>query len=145
MTETTPQAKSFHIRREGDPAAGRCAADRLAAEVAGDFGPRAERPFILTAHDAAGIWVGGINGMIHWRWLYIAQFYVAPDRRGQGFGGSLLAEAEKLARENACVGLYLDTFSAGAEKFYRAHGFAVAGRIGNFPPGATRIFLSKPL
>ncbi len=145
MTQIVREPKFFRIARQAGSGAGAATAARLAEEVAAEFGSRDESPFALAAHDGSGGWIGGINGVIHWRWLYVAQFFVAPDWRGQGVGRALLAEAEVFARETNCVGLYLDTFSPAAERFYRAQGFAVAGRIENFPPGAARIFLSKPL
>ena len=147
MMEITPQSKpfSFCIARETAPEAGRATRDRLAAEVAADFGPRDERAFALVARDAAGEWLGGVNGVIHWRWLYVAQFFVAEPWRKRGLGAALLAEAERLARETDCVGLYLDTFSPRALAFYQAQGFVLAGTIENFPPGAARRFLYRPL
>jgi GNAT superfamily N-acetyltransferase len=148
MTEKSPRPKTFSTRfaiRCEAPQEAAFAREALAAEVAAEFGPRDEAAFALVARDGAGAPVGGVNGVIHWRWLYVAQFYVAPGWRGQGLGAALLAEAEALAREKNCVGIYLDTFSARALKFYKARGFAEAGRIDNFPPGAARSFLFKPL
>jgi GNAT superfamily N-acetyltransferase len=145
MTENSSQPKNFYIHREAAPNAERMTRETLAAEVASEFGPRDESAFVLAARDKAGGWIGGVNGLIHWRWLYVAQFLVASEWRGQGLGCALLAEAESLARESGCVGIYLDTFSPRALDFYRANGFATAGRIENFPPGAARTFLSKPL
>jgi GNAT superfamily N-acetyltransferase len=136
--------KSFELSREvpGEPAS-QWTTGRLADEVAAKHGPRNEEKFALAARDEAGGWIGGINGLIHWRWLYIGQFYLLPDWRGNGLGRALLAEAEAYARERGCVGLYLDTFDPGALDFYRKCGFDVVGRIENFPPGAARTFLSK--
>jgi GNAT superfamily N-acetyltransferase len=145
MTENTPQPKNFCIHREAAPEAGAKTREALAAEVAAEFGPRDESSFVLAARDAAGGWIGGINGLIHWRWLYVAQFLIAPDWRGQGLGRALLASADSLARESGCIGIYLDTFSPRALDFYRANGFVVSGRIENFPPGAARTYLSKAL
>jgi GNAT superfamily N-acetyltransferase len=117
-------------------------AQALGAEVAADFGPRDEQSFALLARDAAGLVIGGVNGVIHWRWLYVAQFYVAPKARGGGLGCALLARAQDFACENNCVGIYLDTFSESACAFYQRRGFEITGRIENFPPGASRVFLS---
>ncbi|MCW2316298.1 GNAT superfamily N-acetyltransferase [Rhodoblastus acidophilus] len=117
----------------------------LGIEVAAQFGPREEQTFALIARAAAGAVVGGLNGVIHWRWLYVAQFRVAPPARGRGVGGALLDRAERLARETDCVGIYLDTFSPAACAFYERRGFAKAGQIDNFPPGAARVFLAKKL
>jgi GNAT superfamily N-acetyltransferase len=146
MAENFSATKPFCIFREtpGEEAA-QATASRLAEEVAAQHGPRAERSFALAARDAAGGWIGGVNGAIHWRWLYVSQFFIVPERRGLGLGRALLREAETLAQENDCVGLYLDTFSPEAVVFYKKCGFQIAGKIENFPPGAERIFLRKAL
>ena len=144
MTKNAASTKTFCIVRETpSQELARQTAEKLGAEVAAAHGPRDEKPFALSARESNGGWIGGINGVIHWRWLYIGQFYLDPERRGQGIGRALLAEAEILARENECVGIYLDTFDAGALAFYRKCGFEVAGRIDNFPPGAARTYLSR--
>jgi GNAT superfamily N-acetyltransferase len=147
MPKNTASTKPFCIAREapGQEAA-RWAAQKLGAEVAAGYGPREQSAFTIVAREKAeGRWIGGINGVIHWRWLYIGQFYIEPAGRGQGIGRALLAEAEVFARENGCVGIYLDTFDADALAFYRKCGFEIAGRIENFPPGAARTYLSLAL
>ncbi len=146
MTQNGLATKSFHIlREEPGQVAAKATAEHLAFEVAAVHGPRDEKAFALAARDAKCGWIGGINGVIHWRWLYIGQFFVAREWRGRGLGRALLTEAEMVAVENACVGVYLDTFDPGALAFYGKCGFAVAGRIENFPPGAARTWLSKTL
>jgi GNAT superfamily N-acetyltransferase len=118
---------------------------RLAQEIASRFGPRDETPFSIHARDVDGALLCGVNGVIHWRWLYVRHFWVAPGRRGEGLGHALMAEVERLAREKGCVGIYLDTFEEGAARFYERLGFERSGRIENFPPAAARIFLAKRL
>ncbi len=146
MTKKNVGTKPFHIAREvpGNEAP-KLVSARLGREIAGNHGPRDEKLFALAARDENGGWIGGVNGVIHWRWLYVSQFYLSPEWRGNGLGRALLAEVENFARENACVGLYLDTFEAGPLDFYVKCGFAIAGQIENFPPGAARTFLSKAL
>lgn len=146
MPNNRVATKSFHIARE---AAGHDSAKltsaRLAGEIAANHGPRGEEAFALAARDDQGGWIGGVNGVIHWRWLYVSQFYMSPDWRGRGIGRALLAEVEVFARDKDCVGIYIDTFNERTLAFYRRCGFAVAGRIENFPPGAARTFLNKAL
>ncbi len=120
-------------------------AAKLGLEIAARFGERAERPLSIVARDASGASIAGLNGVSHWRWLYVRHFYVDPERRGRGLGRRLLARAEQAARERGCVGVYLDTFEESAAVFYERCGFVRHGRIENFPVGAARIFLSKPL
>lgn len=118
--------------------------ERLGAHVAAQFGPRGENPLSVFAYDGETL-VGGLNGVTHWRWLYIRQLWVAPARRGQGLGAELLARAEQEARARDCIGAYIDTFEAQAAAFYERRGFAPVGAIADFPAGARRIFLSKRL
>ena len=120
-------------------------AAQIAAGLSRDVAAANPQPLVLAAEDDAGSLAGGLTGIIHWRWLYIRQFWVAPARRGQGIGRRLLEQAEARALFLDCVGVYLDTFDEGAAQFYEKCGFEVCGAIGNFPPGGRRIFLSKPL
>ena len=129
-----------------DSAAGAASAEiaqRLGAEVAARFGPRDETPLAILARDATGALIGGVNGVTHWRWLYVRHLWVAPDARGMGLGRELLTLAEDAARARGAIGVYLDTFDDGAAAFYERCGFARFGKIGDFPQGFSRTFLMK--
>jgi len=117
----------------------------LGAEVAARLGPRDEQPLSILAKGEGDAVVAGLNGVSHWRWLYVRHLYVAPGWRGRGLGRRLLARVEEAARARGCVGVYLDTFEESAAVFYERRGFVRHGRIENFPVGAARIFLSKAL
>jgi ribosomal protein S18 acetylase RimI-like enzyme len=56
-----------------------------------------------------------------------------------------MAEAERIARERRCFGLYVDTFDPQAAAFYETLGFARVGEIADFPPGHARLFFRRPL
>ena len=130
--------------REGAPEIAQVA-DALRAEVALRFGPRGETPLTIVAKDESGAIIGGLDGASHWRWVYVRRFWLAPAWRGQGLGRRLLQEAEAEGRARSCVGVYLDTFDERTAAFYEHCGFAQFGRIDDFPPGASRIFLMKRL
>ncbi len=117
----------------------------LAAEVAERFGPRDEKPFALSAVEQDGALAAGINGVSHWRWLYVRHLFVAPSWRGRGLGRMLLEEAERRAAARGCAGIYLDTFSPEAVAFYERCGFISFGTLEGFPPGHRRAFLQKRL
>lgn len=119
-------------------------ADALGAHVAARFGPRDEAPLHVFAYDGDEL-VGGLNGVTHWRWLYVRQLWVADMRRGAGLGAELLRRAEEAARARQCLGVYIDTFEPQVAAFYERRGFARFGAIADFPPGAQRIFLAKRL
>ncbi|MBM3550428.1 MAG: GNAT family N-acetyltransferase [Alphaproteobacteria bacterium] len=120
-------------------------AARLGEDIAVRFGPRDETPVSIAAHDAQGTLVAGLNGVSHWRWFYIRHLWVEQSQRGRGLGRRLMAEAERIARQRFCVGLYVDTFDPQAAAFYEALGFTRAGEIADFPPGHARLFFRKPL
>ena len=118
-------------------------ASRLGAEIAAQFGPRDETPFSILAHSAEDTLLGGVNGVIHWRWLYIRHLWVAETARGDGLGRQLIMAAEAQARARDCIGVYIDTFDPDVADFYARAGFARVGEIADFPLGGQRIFLSR--
>ncbi|MBU6528654.1 GNAT family N-acetyltransferase [Methylocystis sp. MJC1] len=120
-------------------------AANLGAEIAARFGPREEAPFSLALRDAAGALLGGLNGVIHWRWLYIRHLWVAPSWRRRGFAKNLIDSGEREARARGAIGAYIDTFDPAVAGFYERQGYARCGEIADFPPGAKRIYLSKRL
>lgn len=120
-------------------------AARLGEDIAARFGPRDEAPVCIVAHDPQGALVAGLNGASHWRWLYVRHLWVEQSQRGRGWGRRLIAQAERIARERSCVGVYVDTFDPQAAVFYEALGFARAGEIADFPPGHARLFFRKLL
>src|ERR1700709_2821096 len=55
--------------------------------------------------------LGGLLGMIWGGWLQVRTLWVSEMLRGHGYGSRLLEAAEEHAREHACSGIALDTFS----------------------------------
>jgi GNAT superfamily N-acetyltransferase len=144
MCENRDHALPFQIRVDGE-GEDREIAESLAAEIAQRFGPSDAQPLSIVLRTPEGAAVAGLNGVSHWRWLYVRHVFVAPARRGQGLGRDLMARAEGEARRRGCVGVYLDTFSEGTASFYERIGFVRCGRIEDFPVGGARIFLRKTL
>jgi len=67
----------------------------LGAEIAARFGPREETPLSITARDAGDALIGGLNGVTHWRWLYIRHLWVARPQRGQGIAEGINKKKKK--------------------------------------------------
>ena len=147
MESNRPFAKPaiFEIFDQGHPGGAETVADALGVEVESRFGPRDETPLSILAKGEDGALLGGLMGASHWRWLYVQRLWVAKPWRGLGLGRRLLKEAEAQAQLRGCVGLYLDTFDEAAATFYERNGFERCGRIDEFPPGASRIYLMKRL
>ena len=77
--------------------------------------------------------------------MFVELLFVPETLRGQGFGEKLMRQAEDLAREAGCTGIWLDTFSFQAPDFYKRLGYTEFGTLADYPPGFTRHYLHKPL
>jgi GNAT superfamily N-acetyltransferase len=101
------------------------------------------RPMAILLTDDDGNDVGGVWGKIGYDWLFV-EFLVVPEQyRGKRLGTTLMQEAEKIARANHCIGIWLDTFEFQARSFYEKLGFEVFGSIEDHPMGFSRFFLRK--
>lgn len=109
---------------------------------AGD--PRA-RPVAILLTDEDGTRVGGLWGRLAYDWLFVELLAVPEDRRGGGHGTALIREAERIARADGAVGLWLDTYEFQARGFYEKLGFALFGTLDDHPVGQRRFFLQKRL
>ncbi len=110
---------------------------------AGD--PMAETFALLVRDELTNEIIGGLQGEIFYRWLYIELLAVPEQARGEGTGSRLMDMAQTLAREKGCVGIWLDTFDFQAPDFYKRLGFTEFGHLDDFPPGHKRFFLQKRL
>lgn len=101
-------------------------ADRLSELVTGDH-----LTVLLARDEDAGTPVGvAVMRLQPSVWstaseAYLAELYVVPDRRGQGHGRELIAEAIRLARERGADYAFLVTSEADhrAQRLYQAAGF----------------------
>lgn len=110
---------------------------------AGDAG--AQKFALLVRDEHTNEVIGGLNGKLLYRWMFIELLVVPEQTRGQGMGSRLMGMAEDLAREKNCVGIWLDTFDFQAPDFYRRHGFSEFGQLQDYPPGHQRLFFHKRL
>ncbi|MDQ0273973.1 ribosomal protein S18 acetylase RimI-like enzyme [Cytobacillus purgationiresistens] len=60
-------------------------------------------------------------------------YQVDKSLRGNGYGKELLNRIEKIARENRCKLIQLDTFSFQAPNFYQKNGYEIVGLIEEHP------------
>jgi GNAT superfamily N-acetyltransferase len=117
----------------------------LGAHVAAEFAPKEARALVVSARTSEGALVGGLVGLTHWRWAYIRQLWVTPAQRGLGVGTQLIRAVIDEAVSRGCHGIYVDTFSTRAVRFYQTNGFEIVGAIPDFPPGHQRVFLARPM
>ena len=105
-------------------------------------GPACARELAVLARGGNEL-VAGLLGFTHWNWLHIRYLWVAETFRHQGFGRRLVLAAEQEARLRGCKHAHLDTFSFQAVPFYERLGYSVFGRLEDYPPGHTKVFLQK--
>jgi ribosomal protein S18 acetylase RimI-like enzyme len=92
-----------------------------------------------------GEWLAGLTGSIWAGWCHVNFLWVSESLRGQGHATRLMDEAEALAVERGAFAATLETHSFGAAGFYAKRGYVVFGRLADYPPGHTKLFLRKEL
>jgi GNAT superfamily N-acetyltransferase len=109
-------------------------------------GIRDSRPLAVVVRDPQTKQpVGGLTGRTSLGLLFIDLFFLPDNLRGDGLGSRLLRLAEDEARQRGCVGAVLYTSNFQAPGFYERQGYRVLGTVPCLPPGASRIFMTKPL
>lgn len=106
--------------------------------------PRIRQVAILL-EDGDGAAEGGLWGRISYDWLFIELLGLPESARGRGLGRRLMHQAEAIAREAGCAGIWLDTYEFQARGFYEKLGYAVFGALEDHPVGQRRFFMMKRL
>jgi hypothetical protein len=115
----------MRIQIEGDPD-GTIAAEiegRLIEALRRNVPSNDSEPITLVARDGPTI-IGGLIGSTSYGWLLVKVLWVAEEMRCRA---DLMAQAEALARARGCHGVWLDTSSADAERFYVRLGYKSFG------------------
>ena len=95
--------------------------------------------------DENGRTIGGLWGASRYEWLFVDILFVPAELRGHGIGASLLHQAEEIARQRGCTGVWLDTFDFQALGFYKKLGYTVFGELKDHPRGISQHWLQKRL
>ena len=93
-------------------------------------------------------------GRLRWRALVYRIVYVAKQEtdvqdvyiehlRGTGTGSQLMRQAEDIARQRQCTGVWLDTFAFQALTFYQKLGYTIFGELKDHPRGISQYWLKK--
>jgi len=115
---------------------------RFNQQVVGDH-PQAH--FLVEARSPRGALLGGLQGVVYYEWLFVANFFLSERIRRGGIGAKLIAEAEQHALSLGCHGVWLDTFAWQARPFYEKQGYRVFGSLPDYPTGHVRWFMMKSL
>ena len=88
---------------------------------------------------------GCIAKMYCWNVIYIDILWVDEKYRRCGLGKRLLTEIEKVALEEKCSLIHLDTFDFQAKDFYIKQGYEIFGVLEDCPENHCRYYLKKKL
>ena len=135
----------FHLTDAGEPAAREVILRGLMAFNEAHTGSRDSRSLAVLLRDESGATIGGLWGRTAWRWLFVELLFVPEALRRGGAGRELMRRAEAEAAKRGCHSAWLDTFSFQACGFYEKLGYAVFGRLDDYPPGFSRFFMRKKL
>lgn len=101
-------------------------------------------PVVLKIEEQGRV-IAGLVGYTNWEWLYIETLAVDAAYRGMGLGRKLVEQAELVAKERHCRGVWVDTFTFQSPEFYERLGYESFGQLDDYPLGQKRIFLRKVL
>jgi len=99
----------------------------------------------LLLKDDAGTTIGGLWGRSAYEWLFVELLFVPEHLRASGMGTQLMRQAEEIARQRGCTGVWLDTFAFQALGFYQKLGYTVFGELKDHPRGISQYWLQKRL
>jgi GNAT superfamily N-acetyltransferase len=89
--------------------------------------------------------IGGLWGRSAYQWLFVELLFIPEPLRHTGLGTAILKQAEQVARDRGCLGVWLDTFTFQALDFYRKLGYTVFGELKDHPRGISQYWLQKRL
>ena len=101
------------------------------------------RPVAILIDGPGGETAGGLWGRISYDWLFVELLVVPEAARGMGLGRQVMDQAETIAREAGCTGLWLDTYEFQARGFYEKLGYTLFGTLEDHPVGQRRFFMMK--
>jgi GNAT superfamily N-acetyltransferase len=100
---------------------------------------------VITVRGRRGRLLGGLILQSYWRESYIELLWLAGRARAQGYGSTLIQEAERRARRRGSRLIHVNTYSFQAPGFYRKQGYRLFGSLSGSPRGATKYFYVKRL
>jgi ribosomal protein S18 acetylase RimI-like enzyme len=117
--------------------------DNLSAYNAGEGYTSEVIKFLVSCKDDSGMILGGAVCHIFWEWIFVSLLWVDESYRGRGWGSEIMYAVERQAREQNCIGVFLDTVDFQAPGFYEKLGYEVYGVLDDMPRGQKRYYFRK--
>lgn len=103
------------------------------------------QPLGLKITASNGVLLAGLSGRTFGNWFMLDYLWVDDSCRGQGYGKSLMLEAENIARSRGCRFVLLDTLDFQARPFYQQLGYQLVFVQEDYPLCGKRYYLQKLL
>lgn len=103
------------------------------------------QPLGLKITAANGALLAGLSGRTFGNWFMLDYLWVDDSCRGQGYGKSLMLDAENIARKRGCRFVLLDTLDFQARPFYQQLGYHLVFVQEDYPLDGKRYYLQKLL
>jgi GNAT superfamily N-acetyltransferase len=135
----------FHVEDHPDPLDIELLETQIRREASAAMALGDEVDLAVFVRDDAGTVVAGISG---WTWgncCELQSLWVAPSLRGRGLATRLLAAAEAEAAARGCSQTVHFTYDFQARGLYERNGYALVGRVEDFPSGTDVLWYHKHL
>ena len=135
----------FHVEDHPDPLDIELLETQIRREASAAMALGDEVDLAIFVRDDAGTVVAGISG---WTWgncCELQSLWVAPSLRGRGLATRLLAAAEAEAAGRGCSQTVHFTYDFQARDLYERNGYALVGRVKDFPSGTDVLWYHKHL
>lgn len=103
------------------------------------------KPFAFFIKDKMGSIKGGCSGFIFYGCLYTDLLWVDKSLREKGYGTDLMGRVEKLAIDNSCRFMVVNTMDFEALNFYKKLGYMIEFERRGFEKDSIMYFLRKNL
>jgi GNAT superfamily N-acetyltransferase len=134
VVESSPDASDIAVLERG-----------LHAYEAARLGSPEHAHFAVLLRDSEDRVIGGIDGHVMWRRLFIKTVWLPEVWRGQGYGTRMMREVEAEARRRRCLSLWLTALGPRACRFYSRLGFDIIGVLDDYVAGQALFTLHKVL
>ena len=107
--------------------------------------PRKTDFYSILIRDSSNKVVGTISVSFLWNGMHILSLWIDDSIRNQGWGSKMMKMVENEAIKRGCDLAYTDTYTWQAPLFYEKMGYALYGKLDDFPQGCSLSYYCKKL
>lgn len=140
----TPDSRGFYLDKNIIEKETKILHEGLRQHVQLYVGERHRGPKVrLVVKDENGELIGGLSAWTTLQNLIFEYIWVEESFRGKGIGKTLMAEMERIARENGCIASQAQCFSFQAIGFFEKTGYKILGISDGYPAPIKEFYLIK--